>query len=172
MRGLRPSYVRVRRRAEEVLQWCESPPVDLDAVARRLDVEIRRMDLEPDVSGILYRTPERRVIVVNAAQSLARQRFSIAHEIGHLLLHRGEAVHVDAGFKVNLRDARSSSAEDVEEVEANAFAANLLMPADWLRQDVEHSSLDLADDDALSALAARYGVSTQALAFRLATLSR
>lgn len=172
MRGLRPSYVRVRRRAEEILERFNEPPVDLDAVAQALNVEVRRMDLEPDISGILYRTPDRRVIVINAKQSSVRQRFSIAHEIGHLLLHRGEAVHVDAGFRVNLRDPRSATAEDVEEIEANAFAANLLMPAEWLRRDVEEASLDLADDEALAVLAHRYQVSSQALAYRLATLSR
>lgn len=168
---VRPSYVRGRRRAEELLKLCATPPVDLDAIAVSLGVEIRLFDLKADVSGILYRDGDRRIIVVNKEHSTERQRFTIAHELGHLMLHKGQPVHVDEGFRINLRDRRSATAEDVEEVEANAFAADLLMPAKWLRADVEQQFIDLADDAAMSALAKRYGVSTQAMAYRLAALS-
>jgi len=168
---VKPGYVRVRRRAEELLRAFSGPPVDLDAIALGMGVEIRPYDLEPDVSGILYRDGNRRVIVFNRSHSLERQRFTIAHELGHLMLHKGQPVHVDEGFRVNLRDPRSTTAENVEEVEANAFAANLLMPANWLRSDLDLGPFDLADEQSLSRLAKRYGVSAQAMAFRLAALA-
>jgi Zn-dependent peptidase ImmA (M78 family) len=163
--------VRGRRRAEELLRAYAHPPVDLEAIAHTLGVEIRPYDLKPDVSGILYRDGDRRVVVVNQGHTRERQRFTIAHELGHLLLHKGQPVHVDEGFRVNLRDRRSATAEDVEEIEANAFAADLLMPAKWLRIDIEQEFIDLADDTAMRMLAARYGVSPQAMAYRLATLA-
>ncbi|USQ95893.1 ImmA/IrrE family metallo-endopeptidase [Caulobacter sp. RL271] len=168
---VRPSYVRGRRRAEDLIRLFSQPPVDLNLVATTLGAEIRTYELKPDISGILYRDGERRVIVVNQDHSIERQRFTIAHELGHLVLHRGQPVHVDEGFRVNLRDRRSATAEDVEEIEANAFAADLLMPAKWLRADVEQHFIDLTDDNAMHALASRYGVSTQAMAYRLAALS-
>jgi Zn-dependent peptidase ImmA (M78 family) len=166
----RPAYARLRRQADLLLDGLVAPPVDLQPIADRLGVEVRRYGLEPDISGVLYRDGDRRVIVVNQAHSSARQRFTIAHELGHLLLHKGQTVHVDSGFRLNFRDPRSATAEEVEEIEANAFAANLLMPAHWLRAEIEAASFDLTDDGALAQLAARYEVSSQAMALRLAAI--
>jgi Zn-dependent peptidase ImmA (M78 family) len=164
------SYVRIRRRVEELLAGLKTPPVDVFAIARGLGAEVRPLSLEADVSGILYRDGGRKVIVVNAAHSQERQRFTVGHEIGHLMLHRGDPVHVDEGFRINLRDPRAATAEDVEEIEANAFAANLLMPADWLKADLGGETLDVQDEAEVSRLAMRYGVSPQAMIFRLTSL--
>jgi Zn-dependent peptidase ImmA (M78 family) len=150
--------------------FADWPPRDLTAIAGQLGAEIRVLDLAPDISGILYREADRRVIVANQGHSDARRRFTIAHEIGHLVLHKGEQVHVDSGFRINLRDPRSATAEDVEEIEANAFAANLLMPAAWLRADVQDPTLDATDSAELEVLAARYQVSPQAMIVRLTSL--
>jgi Zn-dependent peptidase ImmA (M78 family) len=71
------------------------------------------------------------------------QRFTIAHELGHLLLHDGIEVRVDKHFRVNLRSSESSKAEDVEEI---AFAAELLMPRDFLLRDARKLTLDIEDE--------------------------
>lgn len=170
MSAIRPGYARLRRRADELLVDQTTPPVDLTRIAAGLNVEIRPFALGAEVSGVLYRDGARKVIVVNQRHSDLRQRFTIAHELGHLMLHKGEPVHVDEGFRLNLRDPRSATAEEVEEVEANAFAANLLMPAEWLRRDVMAEQLDPSDEDTLRRLATRYGVSLHAMALRLASL--
>lgn len=172
MTALRVSYTRVRRLANDALQGQFRPPVNLDLIAGTLGAEIRYLDLADDISGILYREGGRRIIVVNDRHPSARQRFTVAHEIGHLVLHRGVNVHVDSGFRYNFRNPRSATAEDIEEVEANAFAANLLMPAEWLRNDVGAHTLDLNDETEISALAEKYQVSPQALLIRLSTLFR
>ena len=170
MTEFRISYPRLRRQAAILLARQFRPPVNLHAIVAELNAEIRELDLAPDISGILYRQDERRVIVVNNNHSEARRRFTIAHEVGHLVLHRGEEVHVDAGFRINLRDPRSATAEDVEEIEANAFAANLLMPATWLRADVTGETVDWSDSAELEELAQRYQVSPQAMLVRLTSL--
>jgi Zn-dependent peptidase ImmA (M78 family) len=170
--SIRPGYARLRRRADELLIGLSKPPVDLSAIAQRLGVEIRLFELGAEVSGILYRDGDRKVVVVNNKHSNVRQRFTIAHELGHLILHKGEPVHVDEGFRVNLRDPRSATAEEVEEIEANAFAANLLMPSTWLKRDIDSDQLDPGDEEQLGKLAARYGVSLHAMALRLASLSQ
>ena len=60
---------------------------------------------------------------------------------------------------------------DSEEKEANLFAAELLMPVRFLDRDIRNiGSLDLIDEDVVAALAEKYGVSTQAMTFRLAYL--
>ena len=107
------------------------------------------------------------MIGINQDQATVRKRFTIAHELGHLLLHEHSLVHVDSGFRVRLRSGQSSEGTDRDEMEANRFAAELLMPIEFLQADLEKQEFDLADDSQLRALANRYGVSTQALAIRL-----
>jgi len=70
-----------------------------------------------------------------------------------------------------LRDAESAKGEDNDEREANLFAAELLMPAKFLTEDVKSIDLDLlSDSTVLDSLATKYKVSGQALTFRLANL--
>ncbi len=117
-----------------------------------------------DLAGVLVREPGKRPLIgVNATDSDPRQRFTIAHELGHLLLHH-DPYHVDR--QIYLRGRDSSTAESVQEIEANAFASNLLMPAWMLKKDI-----DGVPDDAERAaeeLAKMYGVSVPAMTFRLA----
>ena len=61
------------------------------------------------------------------------------------MLHHGKEVRVDTGFRVNLRSPESSTAEDIEEIEANAFAAAILMPEEFLRKELANFVLDIED---------------------------
>ena len=111
------------------------------------------------------------VFVVNGSHVEVRRRFSVAHEIGHLELHEGRPIIVDhlVRGRVNMRDERSSLATSREEIEANGFAAALLMPADWIAADIE-GSLGVAVGKTVESLARRYNVSTQAVEYRLVNL--
>jgi Zn-dependent peptidase ImmA (M78 family) len=71
---------------------------------------------------------------------------------------------------VSFRDDRSGTAEHSEEIEANQFAAELLMPAQWIEAKARTRRFDLNDDEAIRALASEFGVSQQAMTFRLANL--
>ncbi|HEY4248477.1 MAG TPA: ImmA/IrrE family metallo-endopeptidase [Lacunisphaera sp.] len=107
---------------------------------------------------------------MNANHSEARQRFTIAHELGHFFLHAGDPVFVDQSF-VMMRDTASSEGEKVEEREANLFAAELLMPAKLIVKEVEDmDDIDIVDDGKIGRLADKFGVSVQAMSFRLANL--
>lgn len=148
------------------------PPVPVDDLARQMGVTVLEEKLGQGVSGILYRKDDGpSVIAVNAAHAAVRRRFSIAHEIGHLSLHAGRSIIVDhlVRGRVNMRDERSSLATSREEIEANSFAAALLMPADWIGADIE-GSLGERAVRAVGALAQRYNVSTQAMELRLINL--
>jgi len=105
---------------------------------------------------------------VNSRHHPNRRRFTIAHELGHFRLHRGVAIHIDEDFRVNLRDEDSSKGVSWEEVEANRFAAELLMPTGFLFQDVE--KFKNIDKQAVQNLARRYRVSSQSMEIRLANL--
>ena len=155
-----------------------SAPVQVERVARRLGLEVERAVLGDDVSGLLVVQDGRGVIGVNANQATTRQRFTIAHEIGHFMLHRGRMpVFIDKQFLkpyfAVYRDATSATGEDRMERDANSFAAALLMPKTLLLEAINqlHGDLeDLEDDEAVNELAKRFQVSRQSMSFRLAKL--
>ena len=148
----------------------EEPPVPVRRIARGCGARIFREGQEGDLSGFLFRRAKEIVIGVNTNHAPVRQRFTIAHELGHLLLHDVDELHVDRGFMVRLRSDISSLGLDENEMEANRFAAELLMPTRFLKRDLEGAELNFTDDATLRLLARRYGVSAQALAIRLSGL--
>src|SRR6266699_2578195 len=99
------------------------PPIPVRELATALDIDVRFSVGNDDVSGALIRSDDSVVIAVNSAQHENRQRFTIAHEIGHFLLHKGTQGHFDDDFRVNYRKADSTGLATDEEREANLFAA-------------------------------------------------
>lgn len=156
------------------------PPVDVNVLARKLHANVIEAHHNDDaLSGFLLKQPgsSPAIIGINKSHSVTRRRFTIAHELGHLLLHSFDQVHVDrSGFsRLRLRDSRSSEGVDSEEVEANFFAVELLMPRGMLERDLEaYPDIDLHNEhsfeELLSTLAKKYRVSPQALNIRLVQL--
>lgn len=67
---------------------------------------------------------------INSQQAKTRQRFTIAHELCHYVLHPGVPMILDKVLRVNFRDERSGLATDAQEIATKQFAAELLMPAE------------------------------------------
>lgn len=145
------------------------PPVPVAKLARDLGARIRVGPLPDELSGFLLREENTVTIGVNSLHPKSRQLFTLAHELGHLRLHPA-ANFVDRSF-FYFRDARSADATDSREMEANQFAADLLMPEPFILAAVGKHSVDLEDEDQISALATRFGVSGQALVYRLMNLN-
>lgn len=169
-----PRYALARRRAQELLARAgvSCTPVNVYDIARRvLGAEIREEHYtgQGQLSGMAYRrdgAPD--LIGVNESHSEARKRFTIAHEIGHLVMHADRSFHVDQ--QLWLRNEKSSAADDACEIEANQFASELLMPSAILSADLERG-VDIEDEAEVKCLAEKYGVSVQAMNFRLARWS-
>lgn len=143
-------------------------PVPLEQIARRERIKVDLVPLDDELSGMSFIKNDLAVIVLNLNHHPNRRRFTLAHEIGHHLLHKPyltNNVHVD---KIVLnRDVVSAQGLDTKEMEANAFAAELLMPESELRR---YHTVDLNDDDFLSTLAKKLKVSVTALTYRLINL--
>jgi Zn-dependent peptidase ImmA (M78 family) len=147
-------------------------PVEVEAITGTLGIEVRKSPTEDDISGFLLSQHGLSVIGVNSIHHANRQRFTIAHEIGHFLLHQKESVHVDRTL-LKLRSSASSTGADQDEIEANRFAAELLIPRSFLEKDLTERPLkdsDLLDDQRIQQLAKRYQVSVQAMTNRLINL--
>ncbi|MBK7721875.1 MAG: ImmA/IrrE family metallo-endopeptidase [Austwickia sp.] len=110
--------------------------------------------------GLAASTPKAKVIVVAVSAVPYRQRFTLAHELGHLLSGDDQGIHADEDIY------SASGRKDPSEIRANAFAAAFLMPEHLLRGAVTpgFSGQDFA------ALAVRLLVSPAALAYRLENL--
>ncbi len=162
---------RAVRAAHEVLKTTgiKEPPVPVFEIARELGVTLRIGPLPKDLSGFLIREKGKIVLGVNSLHPRQRQAFTVAHELGHLRLHP-DGSFVDHGFSFYFRDARSSKATDPREIQANQFAAELLMPEQFIDPILHGRSVDLGDEQYLNSLAKRFQVSSQALSFRLSNL--
>jgi Zn-dependent peptidase ImmA (M78 family) len=159
---------------ELVLKECgvSGRPVDLDRIIKHFG--ILRVDLpaNDDVFGAIIRQQGHTLIAVNPNQHPNRQRFTIAHELGHYFRHgydRGKDVeHVDGDFRFHWRNDASSKGIDWNEIESNQFAASLLMPEEFLKADV--NKCFAIDRDTIQHLAGLYKVSRLAMQYRLINL--
>ncbi|WP_263367524.1 ImmA/IrrE family metallo-endopeptidase [Edaphobacter bradus] len=168
----------IEKRAAQLLQHhgVSQAPIPIKEIAEAEGLVVVEMSFNGDISGALIRNHGSSGIAVNATQHTNRKRFTIAHELAHYLLdHKDkDEDHIDWKFTVIRRDGKSSEASDVQEIEANTFAACLLMPSHFLRADLNNQigfngEADL-DDAHIKAMAKKYRVSEMALRFRLANL--
>ena len=162
----------VEERARQVLADTEAGqvPVPLELVAQRLGIDLTELPMGDEVSGLLALDEDGASIAYNPGHPRVRQRFTIAHELGHFVLHHSDdGLFIDKGYTVVKREKRPRGS-DLREVEANQFAAALLMPADLLEQELARTSFDLATEQALDELATRFEVSRTAMTYRIAQL--
>jgi Zn-dependent peptidase ImmA (M78 family) len=139
--------------------WNRQIPVDPSELAMRMgasvvaDTGMRWTDL----SGRFDFENGRPTIRFNPDDAWVRQRFTIAHELGHMVLNHGQSMRDNAANY-------STDAENYREREANAFAAELLMPkevVDWM------ASQNYRD---VGLMSRQFGVSEAAMRFRLINL--
>ena len=136
-------------------------PVDVVRMAETFGLKVWIKGMPENVSGMIkrdmkYGGPTGYSIIVSKTQPRVRQRFTVAHEIAHYLLHRdriGDGLEDDALFRSGL--------STMEEVQANKLAARILMPFHLLRREMN------AGIRTVSELAKRFEVSPQAMSIRL-----
>ncbi|MDI1343889.1 MAG: ImmA/IrrE family metallo-endopeptidase [Pseudolabrys sp.] len=166
MEAAEPNYVRAEARSFAVLQrfGIDAPNFEIRDVARGLDIAVKIGGVSGGDARIVKTKDGRGIIRLNSAiTDPARQRFSIAHEIGHWEQHP----NLDQGYlctAADLRDYGRSAAE----AEANWFAATLLMPKFLLPPDVFKQDPKL---EFVRTFAKDFGTSLTAAARRFVELS-
>ena len=152
------------RAAQQLLSRAQisgRPPIDIAKLAFLCGVHVVEAPLDDFVSGLLIDLEGVSVVGVNAAQHPNRQRFTIAHELGHHLLRHHDRFHIDLGTPSG--DGDPPFSDPRLEREANDFAANVLMPASLLRDESQLNP-------AVEPLAERFRVSPLAMGYRLVAL--
>lgn len=114
-----------------------SIPVDPVVIANRLGIRVSNAVFsDASISGMIAQRGDKKSLLVNDGDSVERKRFTIAHELGHCVLHLdNEGEFVDSA--TDLFRTESNAAEGKthkQEVEANEFAAALLMDAQLVRE--------------------------------------
>jgi Zn-dependent peptidase ImmA (M78 family)/transcriptional regulator with XRE-family HTH domain len=138
-------------------------PVPMEELVRGCGVQILSWAFE-DVDGLIVELSTGPVIWVNHLQAETRQRFTLAHELGHYLLRHIDKFYIDFGGELSPAVTGGHPKYDWRaERAANDFAANLLMPASTVR--AEHT---LNRDSKL--LAKKFRVSPAAMRYRLNSL--
>lgn len=154
-------------------------PVDVIQVVGKLGVSLEGYDFGDDVSGVYINEGSKTIIGFNNTNGEKRQRFTIAHELGHSVLgHKRDGLFVDNPskyFTILFRDNDSSTGEYLQEREANAFAAALLMPKELIENAIReyYSADDFPKDEEfnlIEKLCKKFNVSSQAMSFRLTNL--
>jgi Zn-dependent peptidase ImmA (M78 family) len=132
----------------------KDPPVlirdIINHIKKEKDLSVYSWAFGEDTDGIQITEGDVSTIGYNKAQHPHRQRFTVAHEIGHLLLG-----HTGKNFILDLNSKKP------EEIEANQFAAELLMPLEMLKKDFQNGKKNAKD------IAKVYNVSEEAVWWRL-----
>lgn len=133
----------------------KSPPVSLWKIIVHLKLE-SKFDVQPvedfgeNISGVIVVIDDSTIIGFNKKQHWHRRRFTIAHEIGHFKMG---SMHND------LMAALTSN--NPAEIEANQFAAELLIPYQFLKTDFQNSTKSIDE------LSMKYRVSKEAMGWRI-----
>lgn len=139
-----------------------SPPVEPAKIADYLGIPVFDWDFPDEISGIFVIENNRMSIGVNQHHPNVRQRFTVAHELGHFIYQGNESLFLDFNESV-IPTHFYDRTHQILETKANRFAANLLMPRAWVKNDFKNQM-------ELSFMARRYKVSEQAMWFRLINL--
>ena len=115
--------VNPQKRAEELLKrlGIHSNPTPVEKIAKSLGAVVRFSPLDEELSGMIYIKDDVPIIGINSLHHPNRQRFTIAHEIGHLELHKTfltASVHVDKKFPIMMRGVVAAQGTDRKEIAA------------------------------------------------------
>ena len=136
-------------------------PIDLNKITKALNLKAYHSPLSDNICGFFKVADGNVGIIINDNQPENRQRFTLAHEIGHYISYK---LQNKSGELIDFRDTFSTNGTNPEEIFANKFAAALLMPrAEVLKLLGEHKTV--------TQLCHHFKVSEQAIKIRLANLA-
>jgi len=170
------AYDLIKILKEECNDFVYKAPIDLEKILKCLDVKLEKIFEWNDILGEIEVKDEEVVIKINEANHLfeERERFTIAHELGHLCRHIAPA---SAEKFVDTEETlKRNNLWNIQEYEANNFAAQLLMPDDLIVEEGKKIALKLKEkgnidiNEFISKMAQKFEVSKQAMRYRLKNL--
>lgn len=153
-----------------LVEAAESAPANLDHLTERLGLKLHRAYLDDEILGMIEKYGDTFRITLNAETTRLRQRFTLAHELGHYMFHRhliGDGLDDAKGYRsTNAGKYHNINIGPEEEAEANQFAVNLLMPMEIVKREwARHGKK--TDDATIQAVADKFDVSRGGMRIRL-----
>lgn len=151
------------KKADEILEENSvvSPPVRINEIIENYGLKALESSFsDPEIAGVI--DVEREKIYVNKDHSPTRKIFTIAHELGHWILHRNELTDELGKYAILYRKPMGEVNDDPIEKQANAFAAHLLVPKKFLKKYYEEIKRNN-----ISAIAEIFGVSHELIGYRI-----
>lgn len=133
----------------------KSCPVRITAITEKYGIDVYNSSMSRNISGAIIKEGDKYVIYVNDKHPKNRQRFTIAHEIAHYILHKekiGDNLTDNAMYRSKL--------SNVFERQANILASEILMPVNFVMQFIE-------ENKSVSEMASLFKVSEGAMRIRL-----
>ncbi|TXJ56223.1 ImmA/IrrE family metallo-endopeptidase [Brachyspira aalborgi] len=133
----------------------KSCPVRITAITEEYGIDVYNSSMSSNISGAIIKEGDKYVIYVNDKHPKNRQRFTIAHEIAHYILHKekiGDNLTDNAMYRSKL--------SNVFERQANILASEILMPVNFVMQFIE-------ENKSVSEMASLFKVSEGAMRIRL-----
>ncbi|WP_011580530.1 MULTISPECIES: ImmA/IrrE family metallo-endopeptidase [Chelativorans] len=152
---------------EIIRKYAVVAPVDVKAIIRDIGLTYVERDMPPGESGYIEYDGWTCTIAVNANEGPQRKRFTAAHELGHFLMHRDllrKQKHLDRLFDEAANRNTAAPLEYWHEVQANNFAARLLMPKQTVEQEIA------SGNNTIEGLARKFDVSRSAMEYRIKSL--
>lgn len=154
-----PHYSLARNMARKVIKdhKLTEVPTDLNKIFQKLRLKYIELSDPEGIDGAIIEIENKPVIAyLNKAKPIPRQRFTLAHELGHIFLKHSKRDFYNAEESREIGDEETDQAKPPQEKEADAFASELLVPNDKLKQ---HEA-DINNIDKLSSI---FQVSKQAM---------
>ncbi len=145
------------------------PPIPVDQIAQQCGAQIRYAPYDGEMSGLLFQAEANIIIGVNSLHTRSRQRFAIAHELGHLALHGSKDLHLDRNFSA-VRKHGDDIRIDQAESDANDFAVNLLVPTSMFKANLKRKPIDITNSKQISGLAGHYRVGMEVITYKIMKL--
>lgn len=181
MKDMAADFEKAKKTAAEILRRYDltDPPVDPRKIAEAEGIKVYYAkfseNLKGKVSGYFHPTMKTDLgmgaIIINHDISTERKIFTIAHELGHVLMHNTRAndkiteVQDMRSIQYRMNNYTNSDKPDNEK-EADTFAANLLMPAKWVAK-FYFMLKEVGKKPTPQELASYFSVSTESMKYRL-----
>lgn len=133
----------------------KSYPIRITAITEEYGIDVYNLSMSSNISGAIIKEGDKYVIYVNDKHTPNRQRFTIAHEIAHYILHKekiGDNLTDNAMYRSKL--------SNVFERQANILASEILMPVQFVMQFIE-------ENKSVPEMARLFKVSEEAMRIRL-----
>ncbi len=161
-----PDYKKAEKAALEILQenFITSYPIPVEELIEFHGLGLILSDFSNgEISGVI--DLKKKYLYINSMDSPQRRRFTIAHELGHWILHQTE-LSANQELAVLYRRPIGREGEDRLEQEANCFAANLLVPEEFLRDVIQSKKNESAGSPLNAYLAKIFNVSESVIGYR------